>query len=55
MILLIILKFIQIIVPIIIKMSEIKKLSIHSTLWEDPIEIIGINDVILNKLNVKGE
>ena len=36
-------------------MSEIKKLSIHSTLWEDPVEIIGINDVVLNKLNVKGK
>ena len=36
-------------------MSEIKKLSIHRTLWEDPIEIIGINDVVLNKLNVKGK
>ena len=36
-------------------MSEIKKLSIHSTLWEDPIEIIGVNDVVLNKLNVKGK
>ena len=35
-------------------MSEIKKLSIHSTLWEHPIEIVGINDV-LNKLNVKGK
>ena len=34
-------------------MSEIKKLSIHSTLWEDPIEIVGIN--VLNKLNVKGK
>ena len=30
-------------------MSEIKKLSIHSTLWEDPIKIVGINDVVLNK------
>ena len=36
-------------------MSEIKKLSIHRTLWEDPIEIAGINDVILNKLNIKGK
>ena len=36
-------------------MSEIKKLSIHITLWEDPIEIVGINDVVLNKLNVKGK
>ena len=36
-------------------MSEIKKLSIHSTLWEDPIEVVGIKDVVLNKLNVKGK
>ena len=36
-------------------MSEIKKLSIHSTLWEDPIETVGINDVVLNKLNAKGK
>ena len=36
-------------------MCEIKKLSIHSTLREDPIEIVGINDVVLNKLNVKGK
>ena len=36
-------------------MSEIKKLSIQSTLWEDPIEIVGINNIALNKLNVKGK
>ena len=36
-------------------MSEIKKLSLHSTLWEDPTEIVGINDVVLSKLNVKGK
>ena len=30
-------------------------MGIHSTLWEDPIEIVGINDVFLNKLNVKGK
>ena len=36
-------------------MSKIKKLSIHSTLWTEPIEILGINDVVLNKLNVKGK
>ena len=36
-------------------MSEVKKLSIHSTLWTEPIEIVGINDVVLNKLNVKGK
>ena len=33
-------------------MSEIKKLSIHSTLCENPIEIVGINDVVFNKLKV---
>ena len=36
-------------------MSEVKKLGIHSTFWTDPIEIVGINDVVLNKLNVKGK
>ena len=36
-------------------MSKIKKLSIHKTLWKDPIEIVGINDVVLNKLNVKSK
>ena len=36
-------------------MSEVKKLSIHSTLWTEPIEIVGINDFVLNKLNVKGK
>ena len=36
-------------------MSEIKKLSIHSTFWKDPMVIVGINDVVLNKLNVKGK
>ena len=36
-------------------MNEIKKLNIHSTLWEDPIEIVGIKDVVLNKLNVKSK
>ena len=36
-------------------MSEIKKLNIHSMLWEDPIEIVRINGVVLNKLNVKGK
>ena len=30
-------------------------MSIHSTLWEDRIKIVGINDVALNKLNVKGK
>ena len=36
-------------------MSEIKKLSMHSMLWEDPIKIVGIHDVVLNKLNVKSK
>ena len=36
-------------------MSKIRKLSVHSPLWKDPIEIVGINDVVLNKLNVKGK
>ena len=36
-------------------MSEIKKLSIHSMLWTEPIEIVEINDVVLNKLNVKSK
>ena len=44
-----------IIIRIIIKMSEVKKLRIHSTLWTEPIENVGINDVLLNKLNVKGK
>ena len=30
-------------------------MSIHSTFWEDPVEIVGINDVVLNKLNDKGK
>ena len=34
---------------------ETKKLTIHSTLWVKPIEIVGINDVVLNTLNVKGK
>ena len=36
-------------------MSEIKKLSIHSTLWEQPINIVELYDVILNKLSAKGK
>ena len=36
-------------------MSEIKKLSIHSTLSTEPIEMVKINDVVLNKLNFKGK
>ena len=34
-------------------MSEVKKLSIYSTLWTEPIEIVRVNYVVLNKLNVK--
>ena len=36
-------------------MSEIKKLTIHSTLWAKPIKIVQLDDVILNKLSVKGK
>ena len=36
-------------------MSEIKKITIHSTLWTEPIEIVELDDVILNKLSVKGK
>ena len=35
--------------------SEIKKLSIHSTLWQEPIKIVELDDVDLNKLDVKGK
>ena len=31
-------------------MSEVKKVSIHSTLWTEPIKIVRINDVVLNKI-----
>ena len=36
-------------------MSEIKKLTIHSTLWAKPIKIVELDDVILNKLSVKSK
>ena len=36
-------------------MREIKKLTIHSTLWTEPLEIVELDDVILNKLSVKGK
>ena len=36
-------------------MSEVKQLSIHSTLQTELIEIVGTNDAVLNKLNVKGK
>ena len=34
---------------------EIKKSTIHSTLWVKPIEIVELDDVILNKLSVKSK
>ena len=36
-------------------MSEIKKLTRHSTSWVKPIEIVELDDVILNKLSIKGK
>ena len=36
-------------------MSEIKKLTIYRTLWEKPIEIVELDDVILNKLSIKSK
>ena len=35
--------------------GEIKQLTIHSTLWAKPIEIVELDDVNLNKLSVKGK
>ena len=37
------------------KFSEIKKLSIDSTLWTKPTEIVLLDDTDLNKLNIKGK
>ena len=37
------------------KISDIKKLSIDSTLWAKPIEIILLDDIDLNKLSIKGK
>ena len=37
------------------KISDIKKLSIDSTLWAKPIEIISLDDIDLNKLSIKGK
>ena len=37
------------------KISEIKKLSINSTLWAKPTEIILLDDINLNKLSIKGK
>ena len=36
-------------------MSEIKELTIPSTLWAKPMEIVELDDVILNKLSVKSK
>ena len=36
-------------------MSELKTLTIHSTLWKQPIKTVRLNDVILNKLSVKSK
>ena len=35
--------------------GEIKELTIHSTLWAKPIEIVELDDVNLNKLSAKGK
>ena len=37
------------------KISEIKKLSIDSTLWAKPTEIVLLDDIDLNKLSTKGK
>ena len=37
------------------KVSEIKELSIDSTLWEKPTEIVLLDDINLNKLSTKGK
>ena len=37
------------------KISEIKKLSIDSTLWAKPTEIVLLDDIDLNKLSAKGK
>ena len=37
------------------KISEIKKLSIDSTLWTKPTEIVLLDDIDLNKLSIKGK
>ena len=37
------------------KINDIKKLSIDSTLWAKPTEIILIDDIDLNKLSIKGK
>ena len=37
------------------KISDIEKLSIDSTLWANPTEIILLDDIDLNKLSIKGK
>ena len=37
------------------KISEIKKLSIDSTLWTKPTETVLLDDIDLNKLSIKGK
>ena len=37
------------------KISEIKKLSIDSTLWAKPTEIVLLDNIDLNKLSIKGK
>ena len=37
------------------KISEIKKLSIDSTLWTKPMEMVLLDDIDLNKLSIKGK
>ena len=37
------------------KISEIKRLSIDSTLWVKPTEIVLLDDIDLNKLSAKGK
>ena len=36
-------------------LNYLKTLTIHSTLWEQPIKTVRLNDVILNKLSVKSK
>ena len=37
------------------KISEIKKLSIDSTLWAKPTEIVLLDDIDSNKISIKGK
>ena len=34
-------------------MSKTKELSIHGTLWVEAVEVVGLEDVVLDKLNVQ--